>query len=336
MSKKSPLNNLFQAILVALTIGFVGCGNQAARTTFTQTSTQVNENLPQVVATTSVLCDLTRQIAGNTVNLTCLISPTADPQFYKPKPEDRKAIEQANLILYNGYNFEPSLIKLIKATKNPAPKIAVGQLAVPKPQKFQTGGKNVTDPHLWHNTKNAIRMVEVINSNLRKLESSDAEAYTSNTKKIRNELTQLDGWIKSRIASIPAKERKLVTTSDALSYYAKAYGISLAGGLQGISTNEKLTAARVKNLATKIKGAKVSTIFSEEAINPNLIESVATEAQVKVSDRKLYAQGLGEPGSDGDTYQKMMIANTRTIVEGLGGTYLMFEAKAATAVRFDF
>ncbi|MBD2533106.1 zinc ABC transporter substrate-binding protein [Nostoc flagelliforme FACHB-838] len=329
MSKKSPLNNFFQATFIALTIGFVGCGNQAARTTFTEASTQVNENLPQVVATTSVLCDLTRQVAGNTVNLTCLIPPTADPQFYKPKPEDRKAIEQANLILYTGYNFEPNLIKLIKVTKNPAPKIAVGQVAVSKPQKFQVGGKNATDPHLWHNSKNTIRMVEVINSNLRKVESSNAETYTRNTKKITNELTQLDKWIKSRIASIPAKERKLVTTSNALSYYAKAYGISLAGGLQSISTNEKLTAARVKNLATNIKRANVSTIFAEGAINPNLIESVATEAEVKISDRKLYAEGLGEPGSDGDTYQKMMIANTRTIVEGLGGTYLIFEAKAA-------
>ncbi|MEH1934886.1 MAG: zinc ABC transporter substrate-binding protein [Nostoc sp.] len=329
MSKKLPSNNSFRAILVALTIGFVGCANQAARTAFTQTTTQVNENLPQVVATTSVLCDLTRQVAGNTVNLTCLISPTADPQFYKPKPEDRKAIEQANLILYSGYNLEPNLIKLIKATKNTAPKIAVGQLAVSKPQKFQARGKNVTDPHLWHNTKNAIRMVEVINNNLRKLESSDAEVYTSNTKKITNELTQLDSWIKSRIASIPPKERKLVTTSDALSYYAKAYGLSLAGGLQGISTDENLTDARMKNLVTNIKRAKVSTIFTEATINPNLLQSVARESEVKISDRKLYAKGLGEPGSEGDTYQKMMIANTRTIVEGLGGTYLMFEAKAA-------
>ncbi|MBN3894824.1 MAG: zinc ABC transporter substrate-binding protein [Nostoc sp. NOS(2021)] len=329
MSKKLPSNNSFRAILVALTIGFVGCANQAARTAFTQTTTQINENLPQVVATTSVLCDLTRQVAGNTVNLTCLISPTADPQFYKPKPEDRKAIEQANLILYSGYNLEPNLIKLIKATKNTAPKIAVGQLAVSKPQKFQKGSKNVTDPHLWHNTKNAIRMVEVINSNLRKLESSDAEVYTSNTKKITNELTQLDNWIKSRIVSIPPKERKLVTTSDALSYYAKAYGLSLAGGLQGISTDENLTDARMKNLVTNIKRAKVSTIFTEATINPNLLQSVARESEVKISDRKLYAKGLGEPGSEGDTYQKMMIANTRTIVEGLGGTYLMFEAKAA-------
>ncbi|WP_138497697.1 metal ABC transporter solute-binding protein, Zn/Mn family [Nostoc sp. PA-18-2419] len=327
MSKKSHKKTLFRGILIALMIGFVGCQNQAIKTTFTQTSTEVNENLPRVVATTSVLCDLTKQVAGNRVNLTCLISPTTNPKIYKPKPEDRKAIEQANLIFYTGYNFEPNLIKLIKATKNSAPKIAVGQVAVSKPQKFQKGDRILTDPHVWHNTKNAIEMVKVINSNLRKLASSDAEVYTSNTKKITNELTQLDSWIKSRVASIPTKQRKLVTTSDALSYYAKAYGISLAGGMEGISSTEKLTAARVNNLAKNIKQTKVPTIFSEVAINPNLIQSVATQANVKISDRELYSEGLGEPGSEADTYQKMMIANTRTILEGLGGTYLMFQVK---------
>ncbi|MEH2194313.1 MAG: zinc ABC transporter substrate-binding protein [Nostoc sp.] len=329
MSKKLPSTNLFRVIFVALTIGFVGCGNQAARTTFTETTTQVNENLPKVVATTSVLCDLTKQVAGNTINLICLIDPSANPRVYKPKPEDRRAIEKANLILYSGYNLEPNLIKLIKATKNAAPKIAVGQLAVSKPQKFEKDGRNIINPYLWHNTKNAIRMVEVINSNLRKLESSNAANYNSNAKKVTNELTQLDGWIKSRISSIPTTERKLVTTSDALSYYAKAYGIQLAGGLQGINSTQNLTATQVKNLVTNIKQAKVSTIFSEATINENSFQSVARVAEVKISHRKLYIEGLGEPGSEADNYQKMMIANTRTIVEGLGGTYLMFQPKPA-------
>lgn len=329
MSKKLPSTNLFRVIFVVLTIGFVGCANQAARTTFTETTTQVNENLPKVVATTSVLCDLTKQVAGNTINLICLIDPSANPRVYKPKPEDRRAIEQANLILYSGYNLEPNLIKLIKATKNAAPKIAVGQLAVSKPQKFEKDGRDVINPYLWHNTKNAIRMVQVINSNLRKLQSSDAANYNSNTKKITNEITQLDSWIKSRITSIPTKERKLVTTSDALSYYAKAYGIQLAGGLQGINSGQNLTATQVQNLVTNIKQTKVSTIFSEATINENSLQSVARVADVKISHRKLYVEGLGEPGSEADTYQKMMIANTRTIVEGLGGTYLMFQRKAA-------
>lgn len=323
------LNNFLRATLFALTIGFVGCGNQVVNTSFTQATqpTKVNRNLPQVVATTSVLCDLTKQIAGNTINLTCLISPGADPQTYQPQPEDRKAIEQAKLIFYSGYNFEPSLLKIIKATKNPAPKIAVGQLAVPQLQQVLKKGKKVADPHVWHNVKNTIRMVEVINRNLAKLAPSQAKTYRSKSQKITNELTQLDSWIKLRIATIPSKQRKLVTTHDALGYYVKAYGLAYSGSLKGFNTNAKLTNTRENDLVKNIQKAKVPTIFAETKINPNGIKSIATKAEVRVSKRELYIDGLGEPGSDGETYQKMMAANTRTIVEGLGGTYLKFEPR---------
>lgn len=46
---------------------------------------------------------------------------------------------------------------------------------------------------------------------------------------------------------------------------------------------------------------------------------------MRVSPRDLFADGLGEAGGDGDTYQKMLVANTRTIVEGLGGKYSAFK-----------
>lgn len=96
-------------------------------------SIEIAQNRPLVVATTSVVCDLTEQIAGETVDLKCLIGGGIDTHVYQPTPQDRKAIDSANLILYAGYNFEPSLIKLIKATSNSAPKIAVNEMAVPKP-----------------------------------------------------------------------------------------------------------------------------------------------------------------------------------------------------------
>ncbi len=44
---------------------------------------------PLVVATTSVLCDLTRQVARETIDLACLVAPGEDPHVYQPKPDDR-------------------------------------------------------------------------------------------------------------------------------------------------------------------------------------------------------------------------------------------------------
>jgi manganese/iron transport system substrate-binding protein len=337
---------LGSAAILALALGLAGCtSNQETRTSSPNAApdaspTAADSNKPKVVATSSVLCDITEKITQDTVDLTCLIPAGTDPHVYAPKPSDRKAIEQANLILYNGYGFETDLIKLIESTKNSAPKVAVGEAAVPKAlkgeehehhhgteEKAEAGHDEhgEFDPHVWHDAKNGVRMVEVVRDNLQKIVPSNAATYTSNAEKMTRELTQLDSWIKSQISTIPAKQRKLVTTHDAMGYYAAAYGIPIEGALQGISTEEKPTAGRVKELVDEIKQVGVPTIFAEATINPKLMETVSRETGVKVSDQRLFADGLGEKGTNADTYEKMLIANTKAIVEGLGGKYTPFQ-----------
>jgi manganese/iron transport system substrate-binding protein len=284
-----------------------------------------NSNI-KVVATNTVLCDLTKQIAANSVNVVCLLAPGSDPHVYKLTPEARKSIEDAQLVLYGGYDFEPELIKAIKATSNPAPKIAVHELAVPKPQQFEEHGKSTDDPHVWHNAQHGSKIAETIATNLEKLVPAQAATYKQNTQKLTSEIGQLDTWIKSQISTIPADKKVLFTTHDALGYYSTAYGIPV-DALEGLSTEEKPNAARAKEMVGKIKKAAVPTIFAELTLNPKLITAIAKEANVKVAEQELYVDGLGEAGSPGETYQKMLVSNTKTIVEGLGGKYTPFVTK---------
>jgi manganese/iron transport system substrate-binding protein len=338
MLKNVSIKNLIgSAATLALALGITSCGApQQATTSPNANSTKK----PKVVATSSVLCDVTQEIAQDTVELKCLIPAGSDPHVYEPKPDHRKAIEQAQLILYNGHDFEPDLIKLIKATKNTTPKVAVNEIAVPKPlkgeeHKHEKAGEKAeaghdhgeADPHVWHDAQNGIKIVETVGDKLAKIAPSHAAKYTSNAEKMTSELKQLDSWIKAQIATIPANQRKLITTHDALGYFSNAYGLPVEGALQGISTEEKPTAGNIKDLVKEIKTAGVPTIFAETSINPKLIEAVAKEANVKVSQREIFADGLGEKGSEADTYKKMMIANTQTIVEGLGGKFTPFAAK---------
>jgi manganese/iron transport system substrate-binding protein len=321
MRVKKPAPNFspifVNAVVFILTIGFAGCGNQTVNTTVIQ-ATRVNKILPQVVVTTSVLCDLTKQVAGDNIHLICLIPAGVEPNSYQPQAEDRQALEQANLILYQGYSLESKLIKAIKATKNSAPKIAVAQRAVPHPQKFTRNGDSFIDSHIWHNTKNGINMVQVITTSLIKLTPENTKIYRRNSQKIITELNQLHSWIKSRIASIPLQKKKLFITNQGMIYYVKAYGLSY---------QENLVKINIKDL----QKAKVSTIFTDTNTHPNLINPIAERAHLQIFPRPLYISGLGESGSDGETYQKMMAANTRIITEGLGGTYLKFKPKIPSA-----
>ncbi|AFY92245.1 metal ABC transporter solute-binding protein, Zn/Mn family [Chamaesiphon minutus] len=297
-----------------------------ASETPTTTTAANTDSSPKVVVTNTVLCDLTKQIAASTVNVVCLLAAGSDPHVYKLTPEARQSIEKAQLVLYGGYDFEPELIKAIKATSNPAPKIAVHEVAVPKPQQFEEHGKSTADPHVWHNAQHGSKMAETIAANLEKLVPAQAATYKQNTQKLTSEIGQLDTWIKSQINTIPAAKKVLFTTHDALGYYSTAYGIPV-DALEGLSTEEKPNAARAKEMVGKIKKVQVPTIFAELTLNPKLLTAIAKEANVKVAKQELYVDGLGEAGSLGETYQKMLVSNTKTIVEGLGGKYTPFPVK---------
>lgn len=338
---KSSQSVLYGGILMA--IGLVGCGPIASTVQSshsTATSPTATAALPNVVATSTVLCDLTKQLAEATVSLTCLMQPDQDPHTYTPTPADRKAIEDADLILYGGYNYESSLIKIIQATTTDAAKVAVYEVAVPNPlmgeEHHHEGehdhgheealaepepetGESVPDPHVWHSAANGTELVAVLRDRLTQLVPAKADLYQQQATTLTQNLDQIDDWIKNQVATIPAANRKLVTTHEALGYYAKAYGFELEGTLEGISTEEKPSAARLTNLTKQLQAAAIPTIFVDTTSNSKLLETIAREANVKVAKQPLYIEGPGGKDTPAPTYQAMLVSNTCTIVEGLGG-----------------
>ncbi|MEO0459184.1 MAG: zinc ABC transporter substrate-binding protein, partial [Cyanobacteria bacterium P01_A01_bin.114] len=190
---------------------------------------------------------------------------------------------------------------------------------------FQYQGQTEPDPHVWGDVENAIAMVTAIRDSLSQLDPDSAEVYANNAEQLIAELTNLDVWIEQQIATIPPEQRKLVTTHDAFQYYTSAYGLEVLGTLIGISTEEQPSAQTVQKLVETVKAASVSAIFAETTLNPQLIRTVAEEAGVSLAPNELYSDSIGAPGTPGDSYINMMVANTETIVTGLGGEAAPFE-----------
>ena len=281
---------------------------------------------PQVVVTSTIITNLAAEIGGEEVQITGILKPGADPHIYEPVPADSRVLEEANLILYNGYNLEPGIIKLMNATGGNVKKIPVGEVV--KYLKLDKGkGKIVPDPHVWGSAANVISMVKAIRDSLIELSPEDKNKFVENAKRLTDELQQLHIWINQEIQTIPLDKRKLITTHDAFQYYGNAYKITIAGTLIGISTEEQPSAQTVRKLVESVKKIGVPAIFAETTINPALIKTVAEEAGVKLAPTSLYSDSIGVKGSNSDTYIKMMVANTRAIVEALGGKYTPFQLK---------
>ncbi|MFB2882027.1 metal ABC transporter substrate-binding protein [Floridanema aerugineum] len=310
--------------LSLLAFGLLSCNPQGANRSQTQTNGK-----PNVVATSTILADLTEEVGGDEIELKGILQPGADPHVYEPVPADSVALEKAKLIIYNGYNLEPGLIKLMNASGIQARKLAAGEVV--KPLQLDKGkGEVVPDPHVWGNVKNVILMVNEICDALIALSPEDKQEFTQNAQNLTQELQQLDAWITQQINTIPAEKRKLVTSHDAFQYYGRAYGLDIFGTLIGISTEEQPSAQTVKQLVDSLKKSRVPAIFAETTINPALIKTVAQEAGVKLAPNQLYSDSIGAVGSDGDTYIKMMVANTKAIVQALGGKYTPFQPSQKT------
>ncbi len=276
----------------------------------------------QVVSTSTIIADLTERIGGEEIEHQGILQPGVDPHVYEPTPRDSVALEQADLILYNGFNLEPGLIKMIESTGVQADKYAVGEVV--EPLDFEYQGQQEPDPHVWGDATNAIAMSAAIRDRLIEL-SPEAEAeFRTNAEELIAELRQVDRWITEQIATIPENQRQLVTTHDAFQYYTNAYGLEMAGTLIGISTEEQPSAQTVKQLVNELKKRQIPAIFAETTINPQLIKTVAEEAGVKLAPQELYSDSIGASGSRGDSYIKMLVANTQSIVESLGGDYQAF------------
>ncbi|MEM1308032.1 MAG: zinc ABC transporter substrate-binding protein [Cyanobacteria bacterium P01_H01_bin.153] len=311
--------------VVALLVGIAGCTGSTPSSSDSATDSDAaisdvaDGSQIDVVASYSVICDLTEQVAGDTVQLNCLIPPDQDPHTYEAKPSDRQAVEEADLVFYAGLNFEPSIIDMATAADSEAPKIALHDEAVQQIIEVEEEGALEPDPHVWHDVENGLEMVALIRDNLVAVDPDNADVYAQNAEQLTAELQALDTWIPEQIATIPEEQRRLITTHDAMSYYAQAYGLTVEGTLLGVSTEEEPTAAKINELSTSIRDKNIPIIFAELTADDRVLKTVADEADVSISEDVLLADGLGAEGTPGESYAGMLVYNTCAIVDGLGG-----------------
>jgi ABC-type Zn uptake system ZnuABC Zn-binding protein ZnuA len=269
----------------------------------------------RVVATTTQVADFARNIGGDRVQVTSLFKPNVDAHDYEPSPADIDTIARADLVIENGAGLESWLHDTVTSSGYDGPVIDTSQGV----RLRQLGGQ--PDPHIWQNPRNAMVMAANIEGALAAADPADADVYRTNLAAYTKQLQALDAEVQRQLDSMANK--KLVTNHDAFGYYIDRYGLQFVGSIiPSFDTSAELSGRDIRDLVAKIKATRVKAVFSETSLPPKTAETIAREAGVKVVEGEdaLYGDSLGPPGSDGDTYLKMVRHNTRTIVHNLSGT----------------
>ncbi len=265
----------------------------------------------RVVATTTQLGDMARQVGGGRVEVDQLLKPNSDPHGYEPRPSDAIAIGEADVVLRSGGEVDEWLSDLIDNAGGDAEQVSVGDRA----RTRATGD----DPHWWQDPRAAIAAAGVIGAALAEADPSGADEYSRRAAAYARELRRLDSSVAACIEKIPDARRKLVTTHDALGGYAARYGLDVVGALiPSRSSQAQPSAGETAGLVDQIKDEEVMAIFPESSLGADLEDAVARETGAKVGGA-LWADTLGPEGSSGATYVDSIASNTEKIVSGLTG-----------------
>ena len=278
-----------------------------------------------VVATTTMIGDMVAAVGGDRVELTVLMGPGVDPHLYKPRPSDRAALSNADLIFYNGLLLEGQMAALFDQAKERGKPVHAVVAGISPGKLIGAGDENNhPDPHVWGDVELwRLALVEVVDAFI-DADAANAEEYRVRAEAYDAELIALHEWAEERMAEVPANKRLLVTSHDAFSYFGRAYGFEVLG-IQGISTASQAGVADVANTVDLLKKRGISAIFTENSVSPDLINAVKRDAGVKVGG-ELFSDSTGAKGVmetvggetyDVSTYVGMIKHNVNTIVENL-------------------
>ncbi len=267
-----------------------------------------------VAATTTHIQDFLKNVGGNRLVVSGILKPNVDPHDYETSVQDAQTISRAEIIFVYGVGLDAFMDKAIANANSKAPTITVTRGITPLAgDDAEPDG----DPHMWFDPTFAQRMVTTIGEALAQFDPSAAATYRQNAQGYNAQIAQMDAQVQGIYNQIPRADRKLVTNHDAFQYLARHFGLNIVGAvIPSISDAAEPTAQEINELIDTIRAQKVKAIFAESSANPRVAQQVAQETGIKIVDN-LYGDTLGEPGSDGDTYIKMMVADATTIATAL-------------------
>ena len=268
-----------------------------------------------VVASFSILSDMTKRVGGERVQVHTLVDHDADAHVYQPTPADAKTIAQAKLVIVNGYGFEGWIDRLVKSSgyRGQILRASTGIKTLKRSHGQDHDG--VIDPHGWQDLSNALCYVDHIAEALSEADPVGKALYQANASKYKEQIAILDAEIRKNFATIPAERRKVVTSHDAFGYFSRAYGISFIAPV-GINTEAEPSAAELGRIIKQIRQEKIPAVFLESISDPRLLERIRQESGARVGGT-LYSDSLSKADGPAATYLEMMRHNARTLTAAL-------------------
>jgi manganese/zinc/iron transport system substrate-binding protein len=305
-------------VLAGVLLGMAGCGDQRSQ------GTQGDRKYPyKVVCTVAMVSDIVRQVAGDKAQVTGLMGEGVDPHLYKPTRDDIAAIKKGDVVFYAGLLLEGKMTDALETVaKGGKPVVAVTKGIQGSELLADEGTAGHHDPHVWMDVTLWSKCVGTVAETLSAYDAKNAGEYKSRAAAYQAELAKLAEYASKTVATIPEKQRVVVTSHDAFSYFGRAYGLQVRG-IQGISTESEAGLRDLENLVNFLVERQIAAVFVETSVSQKNVQALLEGARSKGREVKiggvLFSDAMGAPGTYEGTYIGMIDHNVTTVVRALGG-----------------
>lgn len=312
------------AVLVLLS-ALSGCGPQVTQ----------DESKVQVVSTLFPYYDFARQIGGDRIEVTLLLSPGRESHSFEPTPLDVIRISEADVFLYNGGEGEVWVDETMDAYDAPdqvvcrmmdyvdvlEEELVEGMEAEGGHDHDHEGHEEDSDEieydeHIWTSPVNAKRLAQAVCDALTKADPEGADYYAANLAAYDEDLTELDEAFRQVVAE---GKRDILVFGDRfpLLYFCKTYGLRYRAAFQGCSSDTEPSVKTLAYLIDKINEEHIPVVYhlelSSEAITNVICESTGAKSLQFHSCHNLSREDFEQ----GATYLSLMWQNVEALKEGL-------------------
>jgi zinc/manganese transport system substrate-binding protein len=186
----SPSRRLAALISGAGLALLAGCGSSSdSGSDGGASASPASDSVVPVVASTNVYGDIVKQIGGDKVDITSVISdPEQDPHSYEANTQNQLALSKAKVVIENGGGYDDFIDRMLKSGNNSSAElinaVKVSGKTAPK------GGE--LNEHVWYDFPTVTKIADRIAAALGKADPAGAATFTKNAETFKAKLTSLE------------------------------------------------------------------------------------------------------------------------------------------------
>jgi zinc transport system substrate-binding protein len=261
----------------------------------------------EVVASFYPLAFVAQKVGGDLVEVENLTPPGAEPHDLELTPGQARDLADADLVLYLGDDFQPSIEDAISDLDGEVVDALASQDDL---REAAEGAESRFDPHVWLDPQRTAAIARLVEKRLADVDPDNATTYRRNANDLEARLDALDAEYHDGLGE--CKRNSIVTSHEAFGYLAGGYGLEEIG-IAGIDPEAEPSPRRLAEVTDFVRQYDVTTIFFEVLVSPDIAETLAKEAGIRTAR----LDPLEGPPQEGD-YFTAMRSNLEALRQGLG------------------